>query len=381
MSAITLHQARTLIPRQAARLLDVPEAVVESRPWQGDDELPPLRLAGDNQLPAAGRVFKPDLVLSTAWLKMVVAWRASGSTAGILLAVRQLTRHWPTRTIPLLVVPFMGDTGRALCAEQGVSWLDLSGNADITAPGLRVKVEGQPNRHRRRGRPSGVFAPKAVRVTRLLLMHPEQAFAQKDMAVQTGLDAGFVSRIVRQLEEMGLAQRRGRQVVCAGADDLLQAWLGEEDFARHRILRGRAGALAGLDGDFHLAFHKLAGLLRESEVEHLATGLGAAHLLTDYQPFSQAAFYLREEPPARLLRRLGFVAVEAGQGARAAEASVQLVVPRDEGVFAGGVLAEGVPCAHPLQVVVDLHGMEGWPGMAEAAREAASRVRNMHLGW
>ena len=364
MPGITLHQARSLIPQHAARLLDVHESVLESRPWQPEDELPPLRLAGENELSAGGRTFKPDLLLSTAWLKMVVVWRAGGSTANILLAVRQLTRHWPTRTIPLLVVPFMGDTGRALCAAQGVSWFDLSGNADVTAPGLRVKLEGRPNAFKRRGRPRGLFAPRAQRVARLLLMHPDEAFAQKDIALQTGLDAGFVSRIVRQLEDLGLVRRRERQVSCVGPADLLAAWLDEEDFSRHRIINGRSDVLARHDGDFPLALHKLAGRLRDARVDHLATGPAAAHLLAGYRPLRRAVFYLREEPGPRLLGKLGFEPVPG-------EGPVQLVVPRDEGVFAEGVLAEGVPCVHPVQAVVDLKG----------DAEAAALVRDRFLGW
>src|SRR4051812_25110493 len=40
--------------------------------------------------------------------------------------------------VPVLAVPFMGPTGRRLCEELKVSWFDLSGNADIAAPGLRI---------------------------------------------------------------------------------------------------------------------------------------------------------------------------------------------------------------------------------------------------
>jgi DNA-binding Lrp family transcriptional regulator len=373
LSGITLHQARTLIPQQAARLLDVPQSVLEARPWQPEDELPPLRLPGEGEVPAAGRVFKPDMVLSTAWLKMIVVWRASGSAASIMLALRQLTRHWPTRTVPLLVVPFMGDTGRALCAEQGVNWMDLSGNADLTAPGLRVKLDGQPNRFKRRGRPAGIFAPKAVRVVRLLLMgamDPAQHEPpnQKEMAEQTGLDPGFVSRLVRQLEELGMVQRLGRRVSCSAPADLLEAWNDEEDFGKNRIFSGSADIISRHDGDFHLAYHKLAGALRDARVDHLATGLGAAHLLTGFPPLTEAVFYLREEPDERLLRRLGFTTAPG-------PAPLRLAVPRDEGVFAGVALAEGIPCAHPLQVYVDLKDMGG------QAAEAALLVRERCLGW
>ncbi len=87
--------------------------------------------------------------------------------------MRQLAREWAVGTVPLLVVPFMGATGKDLCAADGVSWMDLSGNANIKGPGLVVRVEGLANKYPRRGRPSSVFAPKSARVTRTLLLNPE----------------------------------------------------------------------------------------------------------------------------------------------------------------------------------------------------------------
>jgi hypothetical protein len=46
-----------------------------------------------------------------------------------------------------LVVPFMGRVGRRLCEKARVSWLDLSGNAKIVAPELRIWIEGRPNKY------------------------------------------------------------------------------------------------------------------------------------------------------------------------------------------------------------------------------------------
>jgi hypothetical protein len=46
--------------------------------------------------------------------------------------------------VPVVVVPFMGEMGRRLCqAAAGVSWFDLSGNAEIVAPGQRSHIEGK----------------------------------------------------------------------------------------------------------------------------------------------------------------------------------------------------------------------------------------------
>jgi len=65
-----------------------------------------------------------------------------------------MTKAPSGNAVPVVAVPYMGDLGKRLCAEADVSWFDLSGNADIDAPGLRVLIEGKPNRFVRSGRPS-----------------------------------------------------------------------------------------------------------------------------------------------------------------------------------------------------------------------------------
>src|SRR5690606_22869756 len=100
--------------------------------------------------------------------------------------------------------PFMEKAGRELCDKAQVSWLDLSGNARITAPGLRVWVEGRPNKYARRGRPLNVFAPKSSRITRLLLIDWKQFQTQANLARAAGLDDGYVSKVVRRLVDAQL---------------------------------------------------------------------------------------------------------------------------------------------------------------------------------
>lgn len=353
MAGLTLKQVEAMIPEVAARLLDVRVQDLTGRWWgsEAEDELPAARLESDGQLSSSGRLFQPDLVLDTGWIKLVVVWRATSGAANILLAIRQLARHWPTRTVPVLVVPYMGATGAELCRQQGVSWFDLSGNADLKGPGLTIRFQGNANQHPRRGRPASVFAPRSVRVARLLIQNPEQVFSQKEMADRTGLDAGFVSRIVRGLEESGLVKREGRKIQAGGRSDLLMAWRDAADFSANRIITGRLDHLAN-ENEFVAIYRKVMEALRDYEADYLATGLGAVHLLTGFSEFNHGVFYLREEPGAALRDSLPFQET-AGEG------NIWLVVPKDDGVFEGAVDGDGFRCAHPAQVFVDLKDMPG----------------------
>jgi len=103
--------------------------------------------------------------------------------------------------IPLLVVPYMGETGRRLCEEHEIAWLDLSGNARIKAPGLLINVEGKPNRFKSAGRPPNLFAPKSSRMVHQFLIQPDRALNQRELSQAADLDEGYTSRIVGRFEE------------------------------------------------------------------------------------------------------------------------------------------------------------------------------------
>jgi hypothetical protein len=271
--------------------------------------------------------------------------------------------------VPVLAVPFMAEGGRKVCEEAGISWLDLSGNADIVAPGLRIYVEGRPNKFKRRGRPSSAFAPKSARIVRTFLTNPGRAFKQRELSYATGLDdgraldEGFVSRIVRKL----IADR----MVEKGADGLLRlsdpslvldAWRDAYDFSKHRVVAGHVSARSSTE-----LVVRVARSLREEKLAFAATGLAGAWLMTHFATFRLTTFFVADEPTDNLLRRIGFRAEERG-------ANVWLVVPNDEGVFAGASEREGVRCVHPVQAYLDLKGHP------ERSAEAADEVRRQLLG-
>ena len=218
------------IPRRLAELLGVSPGKVRVRysdpPGPGEEEV--------------------DLVLGVGSHRFAVEYKADGTAAPISTAVRVVRAFagkLGKKAIPMVVTPFMGEVGRQLCAESGVSWMDLSGNASIEASGLRIHVKGQPNQFKRRGRPRSLFAPKSARIAHWLLLHPERAFAQRELSQAVGMSEGFVSRIVRGLEEQELVVREpGGAVRARDYDVLLDAWREVYDFSKHTIIRGHIAA-------------------------------------------------------------------------------------------------------------------------------------------
>jgi len=306
-----------------------------------------------------------DAVVEAGDEVFLVELKRSGSPASMASAVPRLraaaARRGPSAS-PLLVVPYMPPTAGELASKNGVSWLDLSGNAHIRTPRTLVRIEGRPNRYKRRGRPSTPFAPKASRLVRWFLMHPGESATQQQLAVETQVDQAQVSRTARVLLEQALLQRNDDGSLRApNLALLLDAWRAEYQFDRHHIVEGHVPGRSGQD-----TLERLVNAMRDHELRYALTGLAAAWLLTEYASFRLVTAFVPDPIPKGVLDAVGFRPGRRG-------ANVWLVTPNDEGVFAGATEVGVAVCAHPVQVYLDL------AAQPERAGEAAEELRQRLL--
>ncbi|MBD3348066.1 MAG: MarR family transcriptional regulator [Candidatus Eisenbacteria bacterium] len=295
-------------------------------------------------------------------LAFLAVYRRRGDPEAIAGALSRISEM--ERGNALLIVPYMSPAGRKACKRAGVSWLDLSGNARILAPGIHILVEGRRNRFAKRGRAPNVFAPKSSRVARWLLMHPHESFRQTEISAHIDLDEGTTSRVVRRLLAEGLLERSSSGKVRASDPDLLlDTWRDSYDFGSHRVIKGHVPGRSGEERLF-----KVSGALRAAGQEHAATGLSAAWLCSGFAGFRLASFHIGLPPDPAVVRETGFHEGEKG-------ANLWLVLPREEGVWLGASDRQGVRVVHPIQAYLDLQGHP------ERSEEAAEQLRAQWLSW
>ena len=122
----------------------------------------------------------------------------------------------PRKLIPIRSPhPTWARSGSGLLAENGRWPAGPPRNASLSRRQLRVTIEGKPNQFKRAGRPLQRLLRRKVRgIARWLLIEPNRAFSQRELAKAAGLDEGFTSRIVRHLEDQRpyrpRRQRRGQ---------------------------------------------------------------------------------------------------------------------------------------------------------------------------
>ena len=320
------------------------------------------REKGVNQKPWPSRV---DAMLKAGDWTFLVEYKkqySSESIAGVTHRLAGIARERCPQISPLLVVPYMGETGRDLCRSAGINWLDLSGNAEIHLPGLRILVLGRANKFKRRGRPKSLFAPATSRIARALLLEPEGYDSQKELAAYTDLSESWVSRSIRRLEEAGFIERENRlRLRATEAGRFVEQWRIEYDFFAHEVHRTHIAVRSG-EEMLHLVSDNLAG----RSIRYAATGLGAAWLYSRYAAFRTTTFFVENLPPEHDMSDWGLRRVESGS-------NLWLAIPNDEGVYMGMKEINGIPCVSPLQVYLDLQHHP------ERSEDAAEHLRSRFL--
>jgi len=127
-------------------------------------------------------------------------------------------------SLPVLVAPHLNEDMRDLCRKLGIGYLDLSGNVSIEQGTIVIKKEVAKNRYPHQAKERSPFADRASRVLRLLLGQQER-LCVRAIAGETGLDPGYVSRILHAASNHGyVALDAHGQATLQNHQELLQDW-------------------------------------------------------------------------------------------------------------------------------------------------------------
>lgn len=271
-------------------------------------------------------------------LVLVEAKRSLDPRQATELAVRS-QRTLPDDPITLVISPYLTPGVRDRLKSSGLGYVDLTGNTrlELKNPGLYLETTGADRDPDPSGRPTRTLrGPKAGRIVRTLCDFREPV-GVTELASKTGLDPGYVSRIVALLDRQTLVERgpRGR-VVKVDWERLLRRWAQDVPFEN----RGETASYLEPRG-----LPALVGRLPSSGLRYTITGSLAASRLAPIAPPRLAVLYV--ESLERAAQSLELLLAETG-------GNVALVLPNDEWVFEGAREEEGVNYAAPSQVAADL---------------------------
>ena len=269
-----------------------------------------------------------------------------------VVAVAALAERATARGQLLVVSPYLSPSTRERLREEGVSFLDLTGNARLvmSKPGLFIETQGASADPDRKVRPArSLSGPKAGRIVRALV-DSKRLPGVRELAAATRVDAGYVSRVLGFLDSEALITR-GKRGRLENVDwpALLRRW------AREAPLNSRGDARSFLEPR---GLSSLLARVGEAGGTYTVTGGLAAARFAPIAPPRLAVIWVRSS--ATTAERLGLRPAEAG-------ANVLLVESNDELVFEGATEDRGVLYAAPSQIAADLLTS---PGRGPAEGEA-----------
>lgn len=258
--------------------------------------------------------------------------------------------------IPLVVVSHAARSVVDRAEDAAINWVDLAGNARIVGPGLRVHVEGRKRVATPRLAPStDPFARRSANLVRLLLVQPDQPWRQKQLVAQSGLSQPRASKVLAALEELALVRRDADGAYrVADSEALLGAWADVYSYRRQEIVPAHLSG-AGIE----LA-RGLQERLRSADITHWFTGLPAAWAYDQFAMFRLVSVFVDGDPE--------IVARDLELRPSARGANIHLIAAGDQKLEIGQADPEGLRCAHPTQVYLDLLGLP------ERASEAAEHL-------
>ncbi len=263
----------------------------------------------------------------------------------------------------LAVAPYIGPQSAALLKRSGLGYLDLSGNCYLSFDNVLIEKEGKPN-PRPSTRPlKSLFAPRATRVVRVLLVDPQHVWRLEELAKAAEVSLGHAHNVVKRLEELSWVERGEHQrIQLTRPADLLDSWVDSYSyrlsdlqayFSPERITRKLVGDLA-------------RGAHAEGRRYAFTLHSGAA-LVAPNVRFPAIHCYV-EGSPEPIARTLG---LRPGEG----EGNVYLLAPYDEGVFYAPIAKGGLPVVCLPQLYADLYH---YP---RRGREQAAHLRREAMGY
>lgn len=291
--------------------------------------------------------------------------RSVGQPRQIREAITRLSslrRHLPGG-YPVAVATYISPQSATLLRQNGCGYLDLSGNCYLAFDNVLIEKEGKPN-IRPSTRPlKTLFAPRATRAVRALLVEPQRPWHLEELARAVGVSLGHAHNVVRRLADLEWVKRdEANRIRLVSPGELLNAWREEYTYR-----------VNGLQA--YLTQEGVKRRLMEA-IARYAKGQGAAYAFTLHAGVSLVAPQVRVPTihcywagdPEPLARALGLQPVEG-------EGTVYLLTPYDPGVFYAPLQKAGLTVVSLPQLYVDLYHHE------RRGREQAEKLRRDAIGY
>src|ERR1043166_7514581 len=99
----------------------------------------------------------------------------------------------------LVIVPSITPQAVRICRQEGIGYLDFSGNGYLNFDFVFISKTGRALPIAKKGRSRSWYSPRAERVTRMLLMHPQRVWTIRELANEAHVTVSQALNLKRHL--------------------------------------------------------------------------------------------------------------------------------------------------------------------------------------
>ncbi|MEE9530391.1 MAG: type IV toxin-antitoxin system AbiEi family antitoxin [Syntrophobacteria bacterium] len=286
---------------------------------------------------------------------LILETKTNGQPRFAREAISQLLRY--REVLPgaygVFLAPYISQKAAQICTDEGIGYMDLSGNCRLCFGEVYVEKDGRPNKFSEKRNLQSLFSPKASRIVRVLLTDPQKAWKVAELADEAVVSLGQVSYVRKLLTDREWVRKTAEGINLSKPEELLAEWAENYTYRDNQVR------------DFY-SLQTISEI--ETSLAEVCDRFGVEYALTG---FSGAA---RFAPAVRFQRMMAYVSIltdeilaELKLKEVTSGANVSLLIPYDEGVYYGSEVFDGVRVVSPIQLYLDL---KGYRGRGEEAAEA-----------
>jgi len=238
----------------------------------------------------------PDLIIQISYKGIqfemageVISQRSSSIFKAKISALKSYVVH-DKNLVPIIIAEYLSPERRDQCMNEGICYLDLSGNVFIKYESIYIERIGFPNRHPEKRKGRGVFSDKASMILREAFKDIKRPWGVRELAGSVGINPGFISRLSEELEKRNYISRKDSKLIFKDPENILGDWAREYDYRKNKEVR-----FFCLSKGPDEIIDKIKKLKIPEKLVYAFGFHSGANLLSPYAVYNELHIYIKDE--------------------------------------------------------------------------------------
>lgn len=249
----------------------------------------------------------------------------------------------------MVAAPYISPASSKILEDEGIGYIDLSGNCMIKHHSIYIRVEGNPNKYSEKRGNKSIFERSSTTsgiILRTLLQNPNKKWKVQELSEMASASIGLVSKVKRFLEEREFIESYREGFSLSKSREVIHEWA--------KVYNSKANTIYdcySLDSIPQIE-QRLIEMKDVKGIEYALTGFSAGVRYAPTVRYNKIHVYIPLQDLEEAIIFLGCKKVTSGS-------NISIIVPYDQSVLFDSRTINDSLVASPVQVCLDLLGLKG----------------------